>query len=65
MASWKTTLTGIITLLAAIFWAVGEYLQVQPPVITDLSGAVAAVTAAIGLIFARDHSSNELKESRR
>ena len=56
MKSWKTTLSGIIALLAVIVWAASRYLNIATPELTDPATAIAAVSAAIGLIFARDNS---------
>ncbi len=52
--SWKTTVAGMVAILAAGIWAVGEYLGIEAPPVQDLSGAVAAVAAGVGLLVGRD-----------
>lgn len=50
-ANWKTTLTGICMILGAIANAGMDYLQGKP---VDLPVTIAAITAGIGLIMAKD-----------
>lgn len=51
--SWKTTTLGIISIVSAITGAVTSLLQGHP---IDFASVIAAITAGIGLISAKDHS---------
>jgi hypothetical protein len=51
-ASWKTTTTGILTILVAAGTAVKLLLSGGQP---DWTSTIAAVTAGLGLICARDN----------
>jgi len=51
MNSWKTTISGILTAVVAVSSAVISTLNGTP---VDWSVVVAAVTASVGLLFARD-----------
>jgi hypothetical protein len=55
MKSWKTTATGIVTVLAAIAGAAKFMLDNDPATNPDWTAVIAALTAGIGLIFARDN----------
>lgn len=50
-ANWKTTLTGICMILAAIANAGMDLLQNKP---VDFPVTIAAITAGVGLIMAKD-----------
>ena len=52
MKSWKTTLTGILTIVAALSTAAINYLQHGAP--PDLSVLLPALMAGVGLIHAKD-----------
>lgn len=52
-ASWKTTLTGVLTILVAGGTAVKLLLTGGQP---DWTSTIAAVTAGLGLISARDNN---------
>lgn len=51
MKSWKTTLTGVLAILAALIPALQAQLTTGK---AEWSTAIAAGIAGIGLIFARD-----------
>jgi hypothetical protein len=51
MSSWKTTISGILTAVVAVSSAVIGTLNGTP---VDWTAVIAAVTASIGLLFARD-----------
>jgi hypothetical protein len=53
MKSWKTTLTGVLSILVAVGSAAMAWLKTG--VFPDLGPVVAAVTAGVGLIVARDN----------
>ena len=53
--SWKTTTAGIAAILCAITGAVGLMLDGKPDTNPDWTAVIAAVTAGIGLIAARDN----------
>ena len=55
-ASWKTTATGIATILAAIGGAATLLLDNNPQTNPDWTAVIAACTAGFGLIFARDNN---------
>lgn len=54
-ASWKTTLAGIGAILAAIGPALKAVFDGDPSTNPDWAVVATAVTAGIGLIFARDN----------
>lgn len=54
--SWKTTLAGVCTVLAAISAAGKMMLDNDPATNPDWTLAIGAVTAGLGLIFARDNN---------
>ena len=51
MSSWKTTISGVLTAVVAVSSAVISTLNGTP---VDWSVVIAAVTASVGLLFARD-----------
>ena len=51
-ASWRTTTTGILTIVVAV--ASGVLTWLKTGVFPDLTPIVTAVTAGIGLLSARD-----------
>ena len=51
VSSWKTTISGILTAVVAVSSAVISTLNGTP---VDWTVVIAAVTASIGLLFARD-----------
>jgi hypothetical protein len=55
MKSWKTTVAGVLTALLPVLNAVSAFLDNDPLTIPDWGLAIAAVTAGLGLIFARDN----------
>jgi ABC-type cobalamin transport system permease subunit len=55
MKSWKTTVGGIGAILAAVGGALNLLFDNNPATNPDWTGVVSAVTAGVGLIFARDN----------
>jgi hypothetical protein len=55
MKSWKTTAAGISAAVAAIASAVSALVDNNPATNPDWAAVIAAVTAGIGLVFARDN----------
>lgn len=53
MKSWKTTITGILTIIVAVTSAALGYFQTGH--IPELGAVIAAVTAGVGLLAARDN----------
>lgn len=53
MKSWKTTLTGILTILVAVIGGGLHFLKTGS--IPPIEPIIAAVTAGIGLLAARDN----------
>lgn len=53
MKSWKTTTTGILAIVVAVGTAIKTYLATGA--IPDIGALIAAVSAGIGLISARDN----------
>jgi len=51
MKNWKTTTSGILTILTAVFSVILAILNDQTP---DFSVLLTAITTGIGLMFARD-----------
>ena len=56
MKSWKTTVAGVLTALLPVLNAVQAFLDNDPLTVPDWGLAVAAITAGLGLIFARDNN---------
>jgi hypothetical protein len=56
MNSLKTTLMGILTILITIAVVAKKFLSGLPIDSTDIGSVIAAVTAGIGLIAARDNT---------
>jgi protein-S-isoprenylcysteine O-methyltransferase Ste14 len=54
--SWKTTVTGVLAILAAVATVLKAELDGDVTTLPDWGVAVAAVLAGIGLIAARDNS---------
>lgn len=52
--NWKTTATGIIAIAVAVLAAVKAYVDNDPSTTLDIGTTIAAITAGIGLIAARD-----------
>jgi len=56
-ASWKTTLCGILTIAASGITLVAiPLLDADPLTIPNYTAFIAALTAGIGLLFARDNN---------
>ncbi len=55
MKSWKTTLAGIAALIAAIALAIAHQFDSDPATVADWSAVIAAITAGVGLLLARDN----------
>ena len=53
--SWKTTAAGISAIVAAVAGAAGLMLDGKPDTNPDWTALIAAVTAGIGLVMARDN----------
>ena len=54
MKNTKTTVLGVATILTAISSAVMAMVDNDPATTFDIAAVIAACTAGIGLIFARD-----------
>lgn len=54
MKSWKTTLSGVLTIVAAI--ATGALLVMKGQVEAGIGAAIAGITSGIGLINAKDNN---------
>ena len=52
-ASWRTTLTGVLTIMMAVGNAVISYLKTKT--LPDMAVTITAITSGIGLINARDN----------
>lgn len=52
--SWRTTVLGITTILAAVAGIVQATLDSDPATNPDMTVAMAAILSGLGLIFARD-----------
>jgi hypothetical protein len=55
MKSWKTSTTGIVAVLAALANAASLLLDDNPATVPDWTATIAAISAGLGLIFARDN----------
>jgi anti-sigma-K factor RskA len=53
--SWKTTAAGVSAIVAAVAGALGLMFDANPNTNPDWTAVIAAVTAGIGLIMARDN----------
>jgi hypothetical protein len=54
-ASWRTTVTGILAILAAVATVVKAEIDGDPTTLPDYGTAAAAILAGIGLLAARDN----------
>lgn len=62
MNSWKTTLCGILSIVAAGVTLIAIPLLDQDPLtVPNYTAFVAAITAGIGLLFARDNDKTSLE----
>ncbi len=52
--SWRTTVGGIVAIAAGVIWGVGEWAGIDIPVVTDASSAIAAISAGVALLVAKD-----------
>ncbi len=52
--NWKTTLAGVGAILIAVGGALKAFFDNDPTTNLDLTTTIAAVTAGIGLIWAKD-----------
>lgn len=55
MKSWRTTITGILTILVAVAAAGKAFLDGDPSTVPNWETVIAAVIAGVGLISARDN----------
>lgn len=53
--SWKTTLTGVAMILAAIAQVTGALLDDDPKTTVNIEATLAAIAGGVGLIAARDN----------
>lgn len=56
MKSWKTTVAGLGTILAAVGGALTLFFDGKPETNPDWTIVIAAVITGLGLIFARDNN---------
>ena len=61
MTSIKTTLAGIVAVLAGVVYLANTLFAVVAPEITTPAAAVAAIAAGVGLIFGRDNDTTDEK----
>lgn len=61
--SWKTTVAGIGTILAAVGAALAAQFDASPDTVPNWGAVATAITAGAGLLFARDNdkSSEDVK----
>ncbi len=55
MKSWRTTVTGILTILVAVAAAGKAFFDGDPSTVPNWEAVIAAVIAGVGLISARDN----------
>lgn len=53
--SWRTSVLGIIAVVTALTNAASALFDNDPATLVDLDTTITAVTAGLGLIFARDN----------
>ena len=56
MKSWKTTVTGVCSILVVVATALKALFDNDPATNPDWSAVIAGVTAGLGLIAARDNN---------
>lgn len=56
MKSWKTTVTGVLTIVVALASAAKMMFDSDPATNPDIPTVITAITAGIGLITARDNN---------
>jgi hypothetical protein len=52
--NWKTTTTGVIAIVVAVCAAVKALIDNDPTTSLDVGTTIAAITAGVGLILAKD-----------
>jgi len=61
MKSWKTTVSGIAAIIAAIALAVAHEFDADPATVADWGAVMATIAAGIGLLYARDNNKSSEK----
>ena len=59
--SWKTTAAGIAAIVAAVALAISHQFDTDPATVADWSAVIAALTAGVGLVLARDNDKSSEK----
>ena len=59
MKNWKTTASGIITIVAALVFVAAQVLGVESPEVSTWAGAIAVITAGIGNLTSKDASTKD------
>lgn len=52
--SWKTTATGVVTIVSGVLFLFCQFVGIDAPVVTDAAGALAIVSAGLTGLFAKD-----------
>lgn len=55
MKSWKTTVAGVGTILAAVGVAVAAQFDADPATVANWGAVVTSIVAGVGLMLARDN----------
>lgn len=63
-SSWRTTVLGITTIVAAVAGLVQAMLDNDPATNPDMTVAAAAILSGLGLVFARDAKAKAYIEER-
>jgi hypothetical protein len=61
LKSWKTALLGVATIIGALGTAAVAQLDADPDTVVNTEVLLAAITAGVGLIFARDADKTDKK----
>lgn len=62
MSSWKTTVCGILSIIASVITLIAIPLLDQDPItVPNWTAAGAAVMAGVGLLFARDNDKTSVE----
>ncbi len=53
--SWKTTVAGVASIVAAVAFAIANQFDANPATVADWGAVIAALSAGVGLVLARDN----------
>lgn len=52
--SWKTTATGVVTIVSGVLFLFCQFVGIDAPIVADAAGALAVISAGLTGLFAKD-----------